>query len=49
MTGDDLLMMGFTPGKLIGEILRALEEEQLENRVHSQEEALAFVQSRWKT
>ncbi len=49
LTGDDLLMMGFTPGKLIGEILRALEEEQLENRVHSQEEALAFVQSRWKT
>ena len=48
LTGDDLLTMGFTPGKLIGEILRALEEEQLENRVHSQEEALAFVQIRWK-
>lgn len=48
LTGDDLLTMGFAPGKLIGEILRALEEEQLENRVHSQEEALAFVQIRWK-
>jgi poly(A) polymerase len=48
LTGDDLLTMGFTPGKLIGEILRALEEEQLENRIHSQEEALAFVQIRWK-
>ncbi len=48
LTGDDLLTMGFTPGKLIGEILRALEEEQLENRIHSKEEALAFVQIRWK-
>jgi len=49
LTGDDLLAMGFSPGKLIGEILRALEEEQLENRVHSKEEAVAFVQIHWKS
>jgi len=48
LTGDDLLAMGFTPGKLIGKILRALEEEQLEDRVHSTEEAVAFVQTHWK-
>jgi len=40
--------MGFIPGKQIGEILRVLEEEQLENRLHHREEALAFVRERWK-
>ncbi len=48
LTGDDLLAMGFAPGKQIGEILRVLEEEQLENRIRDQEEALALVRSRWK-
>ena len=48
LTGDDLLGMGFAPGKLIGEILRALEEEQLENRIHVREEALAFVKRGWR-
>jgi poly(A) polymerase len=49
LTGDDLLAMGFTPGKIVGEILRVLEEEQLENRVHDREDALAFVRSHWKS
>lgn len=48
LTGDDLLAMGFAPGKLIGEILRALEEEQLEDRVYGTEEAVAFVKTHWK-
>ncbi len=48
LTGHDLMAMGFTPGKLIGEVLRALEEEQLENRIQNREEAAAFVQTRWK-
>lgn len=47
LTGDDLLAIGFAPGKLIGEILRSLEEEQLENRIRDKEEALAFVRHRW--
>jgi poly(A) polymerase len=47
LTGDDLLAIGFAPGKLIGEILHALEEEQLENRIRDKEEALAFVRDRW--
>jgi poly(A) polymerase len=47
VTGDDLLAMGFAPGKLMGEILRTLEEEQLENRICNREEALAFVLVRW--
>jgi poly(A) polymerase len=49
LTGDDLQAMGFSPGKLMGEILRALEEEQLENRVHDTEEAEAFVRTHWKS
>jgi poly(A) polymerase len=48
LTGDDLLAMGFSPGKLMGEVLRALEEEQLEDRIHTREEAAAFVRTRWK-
>ncbi|MDP2852830.1 MAG: CCA tRNA nucleotidyltransferase [Smithellaceae bacterium] len=48
LNGHDLMAMGFTPGKLIGEVLRTLEEEQLENRIHNSEEAAAFVQTRWK-
>ena len=48
LTGDDLLAMGYAPGKRMGEMLRALEEEQLENRIHDREEAMAFVQNRWK-
>ena len=48
LTGHDLMAMGFTPGKLIGEILQTLEEEQLEDRIHNSEEAAAFVQTRWK-
>ncbi len=49
LTGDDLMAIGFTPGKLIGEILRLLEEEQLENRIRDKEEALAFVRGHWTT
>jgi len=48
LTGDHLIAMGFAPGKRIGEILGTLEEEQLENRIHNEEEALAFIRSRWK-
>lgn len=48
LTGDDLLAMGFAPGKLMGEILRALEEEQLEDRVQSKDDAVGFVHTHWR-
>ncbi|MRR15398.1 MAG: CCA tRNA nucleotidyltransferase [Deltaproteobacteria bacterium] len=48
VTGHDLLAMGFTEGKRIGEILQALEEEQLENRIRDHSEAVAFIRDRWK-
>ena len=48
LTGDDLVAMGFAPGRQIGEILRVLEEEQLEGRIRNKEEATALVQARWR-
>jgi poly(A) polymerase len=47
LTGEDLIELGFPPGRKMGEILRALEEEQLENRIQSREQAVAFVQRHW--
>jgi len=49
VTGHDLLAMGFSEGKLIGEILQTLEEEQLENRIHDHNEAVAFIRDHWKS
>ena len=48
LTGHDLMAMGFAPGKIIGEILLALEEEQLEGRIHTVEEAGEYVKANWK-
>jgi poly(A) polymerase len=47
LTGDDLIVMGFTPGKSIGDILLALEEEQLEGRIQTTEEARDYVRANW--
>lgn len=47
LTGDDLILMGFAPGKVIGKILLALEEEQLEGRIVTIEEARDYVRTKW--
>lgn len=44
VNGRDLLDLGYPEGPVIGKILRAAEEMQLENRVRTKEEALAWVQ-----
>jgi poly(A) polymerase len=41
--GDDLIELGLKPGPLFGEILRAVEEMQLEGTLKNKEEALAWV------
>jgi poly(A) polymerase len=46
LTGRDLLALGVTPGPLVGQILREVEEAQLEERLQSREEALAFARQR---
>lgn len=48
LNGNDLMAMGFAPGKIIGEILLALEEEQLEGRICTTEEARKFVTTHWE-
>ena len=47
LTGDDLIALGFSPGRLIGTILRAVEEEQLEDRLDTRQQAVAFVMRHW--
>jgi len=44
VTGDDLKAMGYLPGPLMGKILAAVEEAQLEGELQSAEEARAFVE-----
>ncbi|MGH7198440.1 MAG: CCA tRNA nucleotidyltransferase [Candidatus Omnitrophota bacterium] len=44
--GGDLLSMGFPESPLIGKILRAVEERQLEGKLSTREEALAWVKSK---
>jgi putative nucleotidyltransferase with HDIG domain len=46
ITGHDLLALGLKPGPLVGRILREVEEAQLEERLRSREEALAFARQR---
>lgn len=46
VTGRDLLAIGFTPGPLVGAVLRELEELQLEEHLESQEAALAYARQR---
>jgi poly(A) polymerase len=43
LTGDDLLNMGFSPGPLFKEILEAVDEAQLNEKIHTHKEAVRFV------
>jgi poly(A) polymerase len=43
LTGDDLQAMGFRPGPLFAQILRALEDLQLEGQIRTREQAEEYV------
>jgi poly(A) polymerase len=43
LTGEDLKQMGYSPGPAFKEILRAVEDAQLDGRLASREEAVRFV------
>lgn len=45
--GHDLIALGYPPGPVLGDILRALEEAQLEGEVRTREEAERFVGARF--
>jgi poly(A) polymerase len=47
LTGDDLRNMGFRPGPVFSQILKNLEDAQLEGQVKSREEATDFVLARF--
>jgi poly(A) polymerase len=52
INGGDLLGMGYPESPVIGKILRAVEERQLDGKLSSKEEALAWVRSKetsWRT
>ena len=43
LTGDDLLKMGYPQGPLLGEILRELENQQLNNQLEDRESAINWL------
>lgn len=46
LTGHDLLALGFKPGPWVGQVLREVEELQLEERLSSPAAALAYARQR---
>ncbi|MCU1325314.1 MAG: metal dependent phosphohydrolase [Bryobacterales bacterium] len=44
LSGNDLIAAGFTPGPKFSEVLSAVEDAQLEEKVQSREQALAMAQ-----
>ena len=47
LRGDDLIAEGYSPGPIFKEILQAVEDAQLEGRVHSSAQALSLVLERF--
>jgi poly(A) polymerase len=47
LTGDDLGTMGFRPGPVFSEILRSLEDAQLEGEIETTEQAREYVRSKF--
>jgi poly(A) polymerase len=48
LTGRELIAAGYHPGAAFKIMLQAVEEAQLEGLIHTQEEALALIRSRFK-
>lgn len=48
LNGNDLIDLGYVPGKIIGNILEALENEQLEGKIKTKQEAREFVEANWE-
>ena len=47
LTGADLIGEGYRPGPIFSEILRAVEDAQLETRIQTRDEALNFVKRKF--
>ncbi len=49
LSGDDIQGMGYVPGPLFSEILRSLEDAQLEGQIRTREQAVEWVRKRFGT
>lgn len=47
VTGDDLIRLGFQPGPVFSEILTAVEDAQLDDRIRSREDALGLIEKQY--
>jgi len=47
LRGDDLITQGYTPGPLFKEMLQAIEDAQLEGRIHTHADGLRLVSERF--
>ena len=47
LRGDDLIAHGYTPGPIFKEILQAVEDAQLEGKIHTTAQALELVLERF--
>ena len=47
LTGNDLSEMGYSPGPLFSQILRAVEDAQLEGQIATKQEAMEYVRKRF--
>jgi hypothetical protein len=48
VTGSDLIADGYRPGPAFARILAAVEDAQLESRIHTRDEAMALVRARFR-
>jgi putative nucleotidyltransferase with HDIG domain len=48
LSGEDLIRLGYVPGPVFKQILKSVEDAQLDNRVRTQEEAERFVLSQYR-
>jgi poly(A) polymerase len=48
VTGQDILALGFKPGPIVGKILAAVEEAQLNAELGSKAEAISFIDSNFR-
>ena len=47
LRGDDLIQMGYTPGPIFAQILRTIEDAQLDESLTNSEQARKYVRAHW--
>jgi poly(A) polymerase len=47
LRGEDLIAQGYAPGPIFKSILRAVEDAQLDGRIHNHTEALRLIEEQF--